>query len=63
MLVLLVTPPSPSKKPAIVLKHPNDVPNLHLARIDAPPLEVNPSRPEDRFLKAPGSGTLAKAAG
>jgi hypothetical protein len=42
MLVLVVTSSCPNQKLAVVFKHPNDLPNLHLARIDAPPFEVNP---------------------
>ena len=45
MLVLVVTSPGPNQKPAIVFKHLNDLANLHLVRIGAPPSEVNPRQP------------------
>jgi len=43
MRVLMVTPPSPDQQPAIVLKHPKDLTNLHTQRIGPLYSEVNAS--------------------
>jgi hypothetical protein len=56
MLVLVVTSSCPNQKPAVVFKHPNDLPNLRLARIDAPPFEVNPRQWRIKELFRPSKG-------
>ena len=55
MFVLTMTSSGSYQNPTVILKHPNDVANLHCLKIDGAPHEVNRrqrDRPESNPLNA-----------